>query len=163
MTSALVLAPERRFSSYPPIGSPLPLNHSSGVPKFLDRSRVATSSPLKPRFRMTRSCFGKRACNSVSSHASYCMRSASVLPMIQMWSPTWRANGSAARPRAGIVLSSASVTANTAPERSILVMVRFYSGVGVLFTKASSRWPSQWTVPAASSQQPTASRLPRYG
>ena len=63
-----------------------PLSHSSGVPKFFERRRVAISSPLKPRLRKTSSCFGKRACSIVSSQPSYCIRSASVLPMMQMWS-----------------------------------------------------------------------------
>ena len=42
---------------------------------------------------MTRSCVGKRACSIVSSQPSYCMRSASGLPMMQMWSPARSANG----------------------------------------------------------------------
>jgi hypothetical protein len=57
-TSALVFVPAKRLSSWPPTGFARPLSHSSGVPKFLDRNRVAISSPLNARFLKTSSCLG---------------------------------------------------------------------------------------------------------
>ena len=43
---------------------------------------AVSSSPEKPRLRMTSSCLGKRLWRIVSSQPSCCIRSASVLPMI---------------------------------------------------------------------------------
>ena len=72
------------------------------MPKFFERRRVVISSPLNPRLRMTSSCFGKRACSIVSSQPSYCIRSASVLPMMPMCSPVCSRNGSAAWPAGAV-------------------------------------------------------------
>src|SRR4051794_22121491 len=46
---------------------------------------------------MTRSCFGNRAYNIVSSQPSYCRRSASVFPMMLMCSFSCSSNGEAGR------------------------------------------------------------------
>ena len=68
------------------------------MPKFFERVRVSTSSPLNPKFRKTSSCVGNRAWIVVSSQPSYCRRSASVFPMMLMCS-RGRSSNDAARVR----------------------------------------------------------------
>ena len=92
-----------------------PLSHSSGVPKFFERRRVLISSPLNPRLRTTSSCFGNRACSIVSSQPSYCIRSASVLPMMLMWSFGCSANGCCRASTAPRLPPPAASTAARAP------------------------------------------------
>ena len=57
------------------------------MPKLAERSRRVSSSPEKPRLRITRLCLGNRAWRYVSSQPSCCIRSARVLPIKAMWSP----------------------------------------------------------------------------